>query len=658
MKVNQTITRLNKCSKEDVFHVLDIYGIYSEPSSKAAWNAYKQYKNAKVCHENQDNFAQEVHRYYLELQLEKNSAFTQNKDVLVALMMNPSATFYNEDNGACEIDPTVQNVCRLAYASGYFKVVALNCFSLIEPNSEVLKTKNMQQIDESSGFECSDKNLKYIKNALVERGFRSTNTDIDLLLATGNNPVPEKIFDVLKSVKDSIPFYVFALNKTNTPKHLSLRVPRNRELIDDVIKQGNLTEVEVDWCDNLKENKLKCNIKSQSHEDDIESIDARDTALVSFERITDDSSIDDIAYKIVDKKLVEIKDVNVLARLDSIIPNFGMAIANGKLVAGGVYKAIIPVGETLSKSNAVPGAFRGFCRDANGITGHASFVKLKGVPIMNTVMSVASIVVGQYYMTQINNQLGEINKQLNKISSFQETEYKGKICVLMGEMHKYSKYSVEIIENEELRLRELDNLRSLEHECKQLLAQANLILGEYEDKPCKKFKVYEKKIKEDATPWFLYQRLLLKILQKIAELTYTLNLGNVSAEYCYSTYHLYEEQANNALEFLRTWHLANIDKFNIDVVLKDREREGVKKLAFILGGGMALVGGLGLTAVGVGVASVVAGLFSHTKISDETFSMILEQMIDSEKSSGICEADLLQKDVTLVTMNGKVYMQT
>lgn len=67
------------------------------------------------------------------------------------------------------------------------------------------------------------------------------------------------------------------------------------------------------------------------------------------------------------------------------------------------------------------GAVRGFYRGADGIQSHANLVAVqaqKGTAVVaNTAaaaMGVASMVVGQYYMTQINAELGEISDGISK----------------------------------------------------------------------------------------------------------------------------------------------------------------------------------------------------------------------------------------------------
>lgn len=109
--------------------------------------------------------------------------------------------------------------------------------------------------------------------------------------------------------------------------------------------------------------------------------------------------------------------------------------------------------------------------------GHANLVPVDGIPgkglatmnVANAAMGVASMVVGQYYMTQINDQLEGIFDGISKIADFQDNEYKSKVFALVAEVQKISTFQLETMENDELRNRELTHLKNLEHECAQLL---------------------------------------------------------------------------------------------------------------------------------------------------------------------------------------------
>lgn len=66
-----------------------------------------------------------------------------------------------------------------------------------------------------------------------------------------------------------------------------------------------------------------------------------------------------------------------------------------------------------------------FYRGTNSIKGHANFVAVEVEKSTKTLantaaaaMGVASMVVGQYYMTQINDELGKISDGISQIYDF------------------------------------------------------------------------------------------------------------------------------------------------------------------------------------------------------------------------------------------------
>lgn len=219
-----------------------------------------------------------------------------------------------------------------------------------------------------------------------------------------------------------------------------------------------------------------------------------------------------------ESKLIEITDSRVLARVNSLVPGLvqaGNAINNAVQAAqtqGEVlYRAIIPAGAKLADSRAMDGAVRGFYHGAEGIQGHANWVAVeaqKGTAVIaNTAaatMGVASIVVGQYYMTQINAELGQISDGISKIADFQDNEYRSRVFSLVSHIKKIAEFQVEILENDELRLSKIAQLDSLEEECTKLLGQANLTLAGVTKKNDLDFATYEKELQE-AQNWYIYQ---------------------------------------------------------------------------------------------------------------------------------------------------------
>lgn len=121
--------------------------------------------------------------------------------------------------------------------------------------------------------------------------------------------------------------------------------------------------------------------------------------------------------------LIEIKDEKVISRLKSAVPqlaqvgiNAGALAQGAQLVNQGVYQAILPAGAKLVNSQNMEGAVRGFFRQGNGIAGQANWIaadstvnKIASVNMANAAMGAAALVVGQYYMKQINTQMIELN---------------------------------------------------------------------------------------------------------------------------------------------------------------------------------------------------------------------------------------------------------
>lgn len=350
--------------------------------------------------------------------------------------------------------------------------------------------------------------------------------------------------------------------------------------------------------------------------------------------------------------LVEIKDQKLLARIDNAIPGTLQVVANAGAVnqyqqavknAGQLYQAIIPRGAVLADSKAMEGAVRGIYHGADGIAGHANLVAVDGnmgsglaaIGVANAAMGAAAMVVGQYYMTQINDQLGEINSELDKIATFQDKEYQSRIYALVAAIQKYSQFQYEIVENEEQRKLVLIHLKSLEDECAQLLGQANLTIKEFEKKKGLDYSEYEKATSEAQT-WYQYQQILLEIMLKIEELTYALNLGNISKANCYAMFLPYEKQAADALKSLKNWHDETGRTLEIDLEASRRKRQGIE--GFFMN-----------------IPALFKDDLHYKDVSKITVSMISRQSIGKPSPTNQDTADLFQEDVRLIAKDGKLY---
>lgn len=354
-------------------------------------------------------------------------------------------------------------------------------------------------------------------------------------------------------------------------------------------------------------------------------------------------------YNIDDNKLIEITDRKVLSRVSNLIPGlvqvgnvannaFQAAQTNGEVL----YRAILPAGAKLSDSKEMGGAVRGLYHEANGIKGHANLIAVeaqKGTAVIaNTVaaaMGIASMVVGQYYMTQINNELSEINDNIAKISDFQDNEYRSKVFSLMTHVKKIADFQSEILDNNELRTNNIAQLDSFEEECTQLLQQANLTLMGYTKKNDIDFNTYKEEIKEIQN-WYSYQKSLIDILYKISELRYTLYIGSISREHSSALLTIYSQQVVETQKMLRNWHQTIAEKLNIDMNGTRRKRDGVDGLIRYIPG-------------------LIRSELNFQEIDKDTINLIVNQVSGYSNNYHQERSELYQENVQLISKNGKVY---
>ena len=365
--------------------------------------------------------------------------------------------------------------------------------------------------------------------------------------------------------------------------------------------------------------------------------------VVPMQMLPAETSIDD-------NKLIEIKDSRLIKRVESLVPGTAQALnnvqaveqANEVMKAGGkVYQAVLKNGGELVQSKDMQGAVRGFTRNANGIEEMANLVpvdgtvsKLAAANIANAAMGVGSMVVGQYYMTQINAELDKISDSISNIEDFQKGEYRSKVFALVGQVQKISVFQYETMDNDELRNRELILLQGLEKECTELLGQANLKLAGYTDLKGLDYNSYAEKVRE-ANDWYQYQQMLTEVLYRIGDLTFALNMGKVSREHCYAMYPTYLKQTEESLDRLNAWHEYNGQRLGIDVSSFKRKRDG-------------------LDAAIHWIPSLFDKRNAYRDMSKNVAHMIEEHSSD-KNSHQTDTGDLFNSDVKLIAKDGKLY---
>lgn len=343
------------------------------------------------------------------------------------------------------------------------------------------------------------------------------------------------------------------------------------------------------------------------------------------------------------KSMFEITDNKILGHIDNLVPGLiqvGTATNNAiQANSSVVYQAIIPAGATLTKSNSMNNAVRGMYHGTNGIKGHANFVEVNqtGKAVSNTLstgISVTSMIVGQYYMTQINSELTKINEEISKISTFQDNEYKSKILALVIQIKRISTFQTEIMENQQLRDFDIDKLNHLEQNCIELLGQANLTIMEFTKKDDLDYKKYNNQLTEIHN-WYIYQKTLLEMLYKITDLKNILYVGAISKEQLNIIPTTYTKQVMEVHDLLTKWHERITKKLGIDTETARRKRMGFD-----------------------GVIHWIPGLFkddfNFCAISERTKTMIKEQTSNYNVTSQDKD-NLFDKDAKIISKDGKLY---
>lgn len=347
-------------------------------------------------------------------------------------------------------------------------------------------------------------------------------------------------------------------------------------------------------------------------------------------------------------QLVEISNKSIIACINDTIPYASnlaeKTVRNNELGKMDIYKAIIPSGKELVKSKGKTGLVRGFYMNAKGVEGHADFSKVNPNELSKVgtvadgvanVMNVASLVVGQYYMTEINYKLETISKQVDKISDFQEREFKSRILSLIASVRTMSNFSLEIIENDELRKRKLQTLEDLQGEAANLLQQVNLAIDEIIKKNQNLvYKDYQIRI-EDLNTQIYYQKALIATMEEIGKLFYMLGKGEISSEMSYSMSNLYIEQSKSTKRVLEEWHNKHIDSLGINILQNQIRKKGVERVVSE-------------------IPSIIDKKWKYKELETGLSQKIMEQLMNDnllvEKPK-----DVYSQEVQIVIKEGKYY---
>ncbi|MFT8812147.1 EGFR-like transmembrane domain-containing protein [Oenococcus sp.] len=355
--------------------------------------------------------------------------------------------------------------------------------------------------------------------------------------------------------------------------------------------------------------------------------------------------------------LHEITDKNLLSRFTALTPAIVNALGKTQTlttqtttkVAGDFYQVVLAKGGSLVGSKSMPGAFRGITKEGNHIKEMANLVKVQPTQVQKVtqttqiatsaaanVMNVASLVVGQYYMTEINGKLEKMDKSISEISDYQKREFKSRLQSLVVTVQSLSKFSQELFEDKTIRNNKLLQLQNLSEKATEFLSQVNL---ELQDKMTPKrdlsYKEYTTLV-NDFESLIRYQQILLALLQKIGELTLVFGNGKLSNDYSYSLLQTYEKPSLKLDQDLVAWHHQQMQHFAIDLDQHKRHKDGIQ-----------------------GAIAVVTGVINkdwHYTELDPGLADKIEAELAIPKPGKQMDFSLYGQDVQLMLKGGKTYL--
>ena len=184
--------------------------------------------------------------------------------------------------------------------------------------------------------------------------------------------------------------------------------------------------------------------------------------------------------------------------------------------------------------------------------------------LVNAGFNAASMIVGQYYMCEINGKLDNIQDNLQRISGYLDKEYQGRLGQIISKMKEITDNIVGILNDDSLRAENRAEIIKLEDECGKLLGQANGFIKDYTANDITDYKKYENNIKQIHI-WFTRQQILQKLLLELGNLRYILANGKEPSIHSHTQYNNYLMQTNSVNEKLKELHNKYCEKLGISI---------------------------------------------------------------------------------------------
>ncbi|UJF16601.1 hypothetical protein LZ578_05800 [Jeotgalibaca sp. MA1X17-3] len=364
-------------------------------------------------------------------------------------------------------------------------------------------------------------------------------------------------------------------------------------------------------------------------------------------------------FVVKESSLHEIANLNLLEKLSSLSPAIVNAIGKTKTVTttttskveGNFYKVILEKGGELVNVKDNKKLFRGYALGKKGISEQAKLQKIDPKFITKTtestamtvtatanIMNIASLIVGQYYMSEVNAELEKIEKSISDIRDFQKLGFKSRIRSLIANVGDMSIFIEEIFEDDTIRNNKLIHLQYLKEQTTQLLEQVNLTIEELINKSTEgNFKKYIENVNEFES-LLSFQEILLKIMQEIGRLEYIFGKGKISRENSFSLFNKYKELSVLVNNELASWQNNQIIEQKISLEEFKFRKQGI-------GGTVTSVTGL------------IKDEWRYSKLDEILVGKVTKQLslVNTEKIN-VEEVNLYEEDTQLLIRNGKTYL--
>ncbi|MCF0258261.1 MAG: hypothetical protein HUJ54_00240 [Erysipelotrichaceae bacterium] len=352
------------------------------------------------------------------------------------------------------------------------------------------------------------------------------------------------------------------------------------------------------------------------------------------------------------KQLFRITDKNSIARLDQMIPGLANAILNTANAANfsGVYKAILPSGKELINVKNSTDLYRGMYQDGTQIGGHAIF-KQAGDAAANmaaSLLNITSMLVGQYYLSEINKKMDTIQSALSAIKDFQETDFESDVKGMVTEIQEMTQFKKEIFEKEQLRTVQLNKIAFQKSKCNKLLYQVRALIQKQINSKPESYAKYQESLKI-IDQWGTYHKILFACLGHLSELEFTFYAGEVSREYCSNLFNVQKPDVHGTHERIKVWSIETCKDFGIDLSNQRRDAAWEKK---VLAHGLGILGGA-FTAIPM---VIFQDSWKFEPLQEVEINYINRQMEGTRNLYQSPQDDFYQKDKELIVKNGLLYL--